>query len=50
LHGADGSFSDETGSAVVAYKTDREIFPNDPVVGPKTMAGDDDDSGRCAEP
>jgi hypothetical protein len=39
LHGADGSFSDETGSAVVAYETDREIFPNDPVVGPKTMAG-----------
>jgi hypothetical protein len=39
LHGADGTFSDETGAAVAAYKTDRQIFPNDPVVGPKTMAG-----------
>ncbi len=38
LHGADGTFSDETGAAVVGYKTDRGIFPNDPVVGPKTMA------------
>src|SRR5205807_4309779 len=38
MHGADGAFSDETGSAVAAYKTDRQIFPNDPVVGPKTMA------------
>ena len=39
LHGADGTFDDETGAAVVAYKTSRSIFPNDPVVGPKTMAG-----------
>ncbi|HSH61663.1 MAG TPA: peptidoglycan-binding protein [Acidimicrobiales bacterium] len=38
LHGADGLFSDDTGAAVVSYKTDRAIFPNDPVVGPKTMA------------
>ncbi len=38
VHGADGSFSDETGSAVAAYKTDRAIFPNDPVVGQRTMA------------
>ena len=37
LRGADGAFSDETGFAVVAYKTDRQIFPNDPVVGPQTM-------------
>ena len=37
LHGADGSFGDETGAAVVAYKSDRAIFPNDPVVGPRTM-------------
>ncbi len=37
LRGADGSFGDETGAAVIAYKTDREIFPNDPVVGQKTM-------------
>ncbi len=38
VHGADATFSDETGAAVTAYKTDRGIFPNDPVVGPKTMA------------
>lgn len=37
VHGANGSFNDETGAAVVAYKTNRQIFPNDPVVGPKTM-------------
>lgn len=35
--GARGTFSDETGAAVTAYKTDRQIFPNDPVVGPGTM-------------
>ena len=35
--GADGTFGDETGAAVVSYKTDRQIFPNDPVVGRKTM-------------
>jgi peptidoglycan hydrolase-like protein with peptidoglycan-binding domain len=38
VHGPDGTFSDETGNAVTAYKTDRQIFPNDPVVGPGTMA------------
>ena len=37
VSGADGAFSGETAAAVAAYKTDREIFPNDPVVGPKTM-------------
>lgn len=37
VHGADGRFSDETGAAVVAYKTDRTIFPNDAVIGRKTM-------------
>lgn len=37
LHGADGTFSDETGAAVTAYKTDRQLFPNDPVVGRGTM-------------
>lgn len=37
-NGADGNFNDETGAAVTAYKTDRQIFPNDPVVGPGTMA------------
>lgn len=48
LHGADGSFNDETGSAVVAYKTDRQIFPNDPVVGPKTMASLDEEPALLA--
>ena len=38
VHGADSTFSEETGAAVTAYKIDRQIFPNDPVVGPKTMA------------
>jgi peptidoglycan hydrolase-like protein with peptidoglycan-binding domain len=37
VHGADGNFNDETGVAVIAYKTDRQIFPNDPVVGRGTM-------------
>lgn len=43
LHGANGSFNDETASAVAAYKTSRQIFPNDPVVGPKTMASLDEE-------
>ncbi len=34
----DGVFGVHTGEAVVNYKTVRNIFPNDPVVGPKTMA------------
>jgi peptidoglycan hydrolase-like protein with peptidoglycan-binding domain len=38
VHGADGTFSGETGTAVTAYKTDRQLFPNDPVVGRGTMA------------
>ncbi|MEA2686925.1 MAG: hypothetical protein QOE93_2120, partial [Actinomycetota bacterium] len=48
LHGADGTFQEETGSAVVAYKTARDIFPNDPVVGPKTMASLDVEPGLVA--
>jgi hypothetical protein len=36
--GADGIFGEDTGNAVVRFKTSRQIFPNDPVVGPKTMA------------
>jgi peptidoglycan hydrolase-like protein with peptidoglycan-binding domain len=36
--GADGSFGGETGTAVVAFKKDWHLVPNDPVVGPKTMA------------
>jgi len=35
--GADGSFGGETGTAVVAFKTDWHLLPRDPVVGPKTM-------------
>ena len=38
VRGADATFSGETGAAVTAYKTDRQIFPNDPVVGRGTMA------------
>ncbi|HEX8081557.1 MAG TPA: peptidoglycan-binding protein [Jatrophihabitans sp.] len=34
--GPDGSFGTETGDAVVAFKTDRGLVPNDPVVGPGT--------------
>jgi hypothetical protein len=36
--GADGIFGDETGTAVAQFKTNRAIFPNDPIVGPNTMA------------
>jgi hypothetical protein len=36
--GADGSFGGETGVAVVAFKKDWHLVPDDPVVGPKTMA------------
>jgi peptidoglycan hydrolase-like protein with peptidoglycan-binding domain len=48
VHGADGTFSEETGAAVTAYKTDRQIFPNDPVVGPRTMAGLDGEPALAA--
>ena len=48
LHGADGVFNEETGAAVVAYKTDRGIFPNDPVVGPKTMASLDGEAALAS--
>jgi len=43
LQRPDGQFSGPTGDAVVKYKTDHNIFPNDPVVGPKTMAALDAD-------
>lgn len=39
----DGQFGTLTGDAVVKYKTEHNIFPNDPVVGPKTMAALDAD-------
>src|SRR3954453_20084057 len=35
--GADGSYGEETGTAVVAFKKDWHLVPGDPVVGPKTM-------------
>jgi phosphatidylserine/phosphatidylglycerophosphate/cardiolipin synthase-like enzyme len=41
--GVDGSFGSETGNAVTAYKTNKQIAPNDPVVGPQTMAALDAD-------
>jgi len=37
VFGADGSFGAETGDAVVAFKKDWHLLPNDPVIGPKTM-------------
>ena len=38
LHGADGTFATETGTAVAAFKADWHLVPGDPVIGPKTMA------------
>ena len=40
---ADGVFGTDTDGAVTAYKTTKGITPNDPVVGPKTMAALDAD-------
>lgn len=37
LAGIDENFGQETGDAVVRFKTDRGLFPNDPVVGPRTI-------------
>jgi peptidoglycan hydrolase-like protein with peptidoglycan-binding domain len=37
VFGADGSFGAETGNAVVAFKHDWHLTPDDPVIGPKTM-------------
>jgi len=42
-HRDDGIFGRDTGAAVTLFKTRREIFPNDPVVGPKTMAALDEE-------
>ena len=39
----DGIFGPETGRAVTAYKTQKGLIPNDPVVGPSTMAALDAD-------
>lgn len=41
--GADGIFGPNTGAAVTAYKTDKGLTPNDPVVGPGTSKALDDD-------
>ena len=41
--GADGIFGTETGTAVTAYKTDKGLVPNDPVVGPGTTQALDAD-------
>jgi hypothetical protein len=41
--GADGIFGAETGAAVTAYKTDKGLVPNDPVVGQGTTRALDDD-------
>jgi hypothetical protein len=46
LHGADSEFGSETGVAVVAYKRTQGLHPDDPVVGPGTMAALDRD---CAD-
>ena len=37
VKGLDGVFGPDTSKAVTAYKTDRGLSPNDPVVGPGTM-------------
>jgi hypothetical protein len=39
----DGTFGPDTGNAVTAYKTDKGLIPNDPVVGPGTSKALDDD-------
>jgi len=36
--GVDGNFGNETSAAIIAFKTDRGLFPNDPVVGSGTTA------------
>jgi hypothetical protein len=36
-HGADGVYGPETAAAVSKFKTDESLFPNDGVVGQKTM-------------
>jgi hypothetical protein len=41
--GADGIFGPDTGTAVTAYKTDKGLVPDDPVVGAGTTQALDDD-------
>lgn len=44
--GADGIFGADTGAAITAYKTEKRLIPNDPVVGPGTARALDDDLFR----
>jgi hypothetical protein len=37
IGGVDDAFGDETGTAVSDFKSDRNILPSDPVVGPGTV-------------
>ncbi|AUT74005.1 S8 family serine peptidase [Paraburkholderia hospita] len=41
--GADGAFGPDTGAAVAAYKADKGLVPDDPVVGPGTTRALDAD-------
>jgi hypothetical protein len=41
--GATGNFLHQTGAAVVAFKRDHSLVPDDPVVGPGTMSALDRD-------
>jgi hypothetical protein len=50
VHGADGNYQDETGTAVSAFKRDRGIAPSDPVVGVKTMAALDTETPPADQP
>ena len=45
-NGADGIFGPDTAAAVTAYKTDKGLVPNDPVVGAGTTQALDDDLFR----
>jgi hypothetical protein len=44
--GADGIFGADTGAAITAYKTEKGLIPNDPVVGAGTARALDDDLFR----
>ena len=48
--GDDGKFGHHTGTAVVKFKDSRRIRPNDPVVGPLTLAALDDAMARLENP
>ena len=48
--GDDGKFGRNTGDAVVKFKDSRRIRPNDPVMGPLTIAALDDAMARLEHP